>query len=78
MDVDVRHPGVGSLSTPVDKEEGVKNWQNLADVFYGWPLTEIVNTVLVVLKDLCKYYYLQNSFTVYQSFLYWHSTTQCT
>ena len=21
------------------KRPGVKNWQNLADIFYGWPLT---------------------------------------
>ena len=26
--------GVGSMRT-----RGVKNWQNFADVFYGWPLT---------------------------------------
>ena len=34
MDVDAKYPGVGSMRTPADKGEGVKNWQNLADVFY--------------------------------------------
>ena len=41
--MDAKRPGggggVGSVQTPTDKGEGVKNWQNLADVFYGWPLT---------------------------------------
>ena len=25
------------MQTPADKGEGVQNWQNLADVYYGWP-----------------------------------------
>ena len=40
MDVDAKRPGgrqkgIGSMRT---RGRGVKNWQNLADVFYGWPL----------------------------------------
>ena len=33
--------GVGSIWTPADNGgglRGIKNWQNLVDVFYGWPL----------------------------------------
>ena len=36
---DAKRPGegVGSMLTPADKGEGVKNWQNLADIFYVRP-----------------------------------------
>ena len=30
--------GIGSMQIPADKGEGVKIGQNLAGVFYGWPL----------------------------------------
>ena len=44
-DVDARREGVGSMRTTADKGGGeVKNWQNFADVFYGWPLIWIVDT----------------------------------
>ena len=35
MDADAKCPGEGvsSMRTPAERE--VKNWQNLADVFYG-------------------------------------------
>ena len=39
-DADARGRGVGSMRTTADKgARGVKNWQNFADVFYGWPLS---------------------------------------
>ena len=44
--------GVGSMQTTVEKGEGgVKNWQNFADVFYGWPLTfiSIHYTIYIIL-----------------------------
>ena len=39
-DADALGEGVGSMRRPADKGEGggVKNWQNFADVFYGWPV----------------------------------------
>ena len=34
--------GVGSTQTPADNGGGEsKNWQNLADVLYGWPLANL-------------------------------------
>ena len=38
MDVDAKRSGggVGYMRTTVAREG--KNWQNLAEVFYGWPL----------------------------------------
>ena len=37
--------GVGSLRTPADKRGGGLKLANLADVFYGWPLTETSKNV---------------------------------
>ena len=38
MDADIRRPGGGGRLNPDNYGgRGVKNWQNLADVFYGWP-----------------------------------------
>ena len=34
MDADAKCPG-----DRLNANEGIKNWQNLADVFYGWPQT---------------------------------------
>ena len=33
MDVDAKRPGKAQWG-----QGRVKNWQNLADIFYGWPL----------------------------------------
>ena len=40
MDADAKRPGTGrpKQDTYGQSRGGVKNWQNLADVFYGWPL----------------------------------------
>ena len=61
MDADAKRPGGGTRSrarglglmrTPADTcgqgGEGVKNWQNLADVFYGWPLMKKNATVSII------------------------------
>ena len=40
MDADAKRPVRGRGRLNAEKGEGVKNWQNLADVVYGWPLTE--------------------------------------
>ena len=37
--------GIGSMQIPADKEEGVKIGQNLAGVFYGWPLAKNQHTI---------------------------------
>ena len=41
MDTDAKRPGEGDRLNPDtygQRGETVKNWQNHADVFYGWPL----------------------------------------
>ena len=35
----------------IAKAKGVKNWQNLADVFYEWPLTQLADPSCLI----CKY-----------------------
>ena len=37
---------------------GVKNWQNFADVFYGWPLTVVL--LDVTLKNLNVYNFISS------------------
>ena len=41
MDVDAKRSGEGKAQYGHLRTmgRGIKNWQNLADVFYGWPLT---------------------------------------
>ena len=47
-----RDRGIGSIQTPADNRgRGVKNWQNLAGVLYGWPLSN---------KYFNKYYICNN------------------
>ena len=45
MDADAKRPGggVGLIRTMVNGGRQVKNRQNLADVFFGWPLNELCN-----------------------------------
>ena len=49
MDVDTKRPEGGGLAGRLNADtigqggEGVKNWKNLADVFYGWPLSSFRN-----------------------------------
>ena len=56
MDADTKRmgEGEGSMRTAVENGgRGVKNWRNLADVFYGWPLI-----------NFCRFIKLQISFTI--------------
>ena len=52
------------MRTAADKGEGVKNWQNLADIFYVWPPREIINILS---------YYHWNIFTVMRMQLFFEN-----
>ena len=39
MDADAKRPGEGCRLNPDADKGEVKNWENLADTFYRWPLT---------------------------------------
>ena len=41
MDAETKRPQVGGSLNPDtcgQQARGVRNWQNITDVFYGWPL----------------------------------------
>ena len=38
MYADAKRPGEGASSVRTPADKGGQNWQNLANVFYGWPL----------------------------------------
>ena len=58
--------GVGSMRKPANKGEGVKNWQNLADVFYGRPLIIFaIKQFLIVIRLQNMYYSYINNYVKY-------------